>query len=217
VRRPSMTSFAAGAVAALVLGSGTAVAATGGKFILGHGNSAGAVSTLTNSRGPALSLKSKAGTPSLVVGSRTKVANLNADTVDGVDSTKLARTAGQSGHVVAAGVSVDTDEDGVNDAVVAAATCPAGSRLTGGGISDYTDTGYQIENAPDTGSNDTWLTVVGIDGTNETNPELYASAVCYNPAGAFRSPAAARRTVAPLSHLSPAQVRKIGVRAAATR
>ena len=60
--------------------SGTAVAATGGSFLLGRKNSAGVTTTLTNSgKGAALSLKShKAKTPALRVNTKALVPNLNA-------------------------------------------------------------------------------------------------------------------------------------------
>jgi hypothetical protein len=71
--------------------SGTAVAATGGTFILGQANTAENVSTLTNSAGPALSLRSPSGSPPLQVNRTVKVDRLNADLLDGIDSTAFAR------------------------------------------------------------------------------------------------------------------------------
>ena len=69
----------------------TAYAATGGKFRLGFVNKAGRPSTLVNTgSGPALNLRSSASSPSLTVTSSKKVANLNADTVDGIDSSTFA-------------------------------------------------------------------------------------------------------------------------------
>lgn len=63
--------------------SGTAVAATGGTFVLGTRNTADSTSVLTNSAGPALSLESPAGTPPPKINRTTKVTNLNADLLDG--------------------------------------------------------------------------------------------------------------------------------------
>lgn len=71
--------------------SGTAVAATGGTFILGKPNTAGSVSTLTNSAGPALSLRSPSGSAPLQVNRTVKVDRLNGDLLDGIDSTAFAR------------------------------------------------------------------------------------------------------------------------------
>lgn len=71
--------------------SGTAVAATGGSFILGKANSASTVTGLTNSAGTPLNLKAKSGYAPLVVNSTKKVTALNADLLDGLDSTRLQR------------------------------------------------------------------------------------------------------------------------------
>ena len=85
------TAFAAGAVVALVLGTGTAYAANGGHFVLGGNNYESREASLNNSNGTALTLRSKAGTPSLKVNRTTKVPNLNADMVDGLSSGQIAR------------------------------------------------------------------------------------------------------------------------------
>jgi hypothetical protein len=81
-----------GAVTVLVLAANTvAYAATGGKFILGHVNKANKQTTLKRTTsGSALGLvtKSSSNAP-LVTNGRGKVANLNADMVDGLDSTAL--------------------------------------------------------------------------------------------------------------------------------
>jgi hypothetical protein len=71
--------------------SGTAAAATGGTFVLGKANTAETVSTLTNSTGPALSLRAPEGAAPLQVNRTVKVTNLNADLLDGIDSTGLVR------------------------------------------------------------------------------------------------------------------------------
>jgi hypothetical protein len=73
--------------------SGTAVAATGGTFILGQSNSASSVTRLTNSEGVALSLRSPAGTAPLAVNRPVVVTNLNADMVDGRHAADLATRA----------------------------------------------------------------------------------------------------------------------------
>jgi len=78
-------------------GTGTAYAANGGTFRLGQSNSATATTKLTNTKGTALKVVSKAGTPPISVGSNsTKVPYFNADKLDGKDSTqfqpKLAST-----------------------------------------------------------------------------------------------------------------------------
>jgi hypothetical protein len=81
-----------GAVTILVLAANSAVyAATGGKFVLGHKNAASKVSTLKRTtKGAALNLvtRSSSNAP-LSTNGRGKVANLNADRLDGMDSTAL--------------------------------------------------------------------------------------------------------------------------------
>ncbi len=214
MKRSTLTSFAAGAVVALVLGGGTAVAATGGTFILGHSNSASATTTLTDTRGTALSLKSKAGTPALKVGNTVKVPSLNADLLDGLSSGSFARTTGKTGSFDVQGDLVDFDDpaDGVNDGIVATATCPAGTQMTGGGVADLTDTGQIVESAPSFDVPESWEIVVAIDAQNETSNRAFASVVCYNPTGPIAGSygfAPQQRTADPLSQLSPAHVAQL--------
>jgi hypothetical protein len=155
------TTFAMGAVTALVLGSGTAYAATGGNFILGRSNSAGATTVLTNGNGSALSLNSRAGTPSLKVNRTTKVTNLNADQLDGLNSSSFARASGKVGTISGTGQYFDFNEDGTEDVVGAYAICPAGTKLVGGGGEDDTPGGalWLTESVASTesGPHDTWL------------------------------------------------------------
>jgi hypothetical protein len=68
-----------------------ASAATGGKFILGQLNKANKTTTLKRTTGgPALQLATTSSTASpLVVNGRGRVANLNADLLDGLDSSQL--------------------------------------------------------------------------------------------------------------------------------
>jgi hypothetical protein len=204
-------SFGMGAVMALVIGSGTAYAATGGKFILGKSNSAGAQSTLTNSRGTALALNSKAGTPSLKVNRTTKVPNLNADLLDGLDQSRFALAAGSVKAYDVDGALYDLDQNGQYDAIIAGATCPAGTRRTGGGASDFTDTGFTVINAPDAGNS--WFVGVAItEGTVEDPTNVVASIVCYSPrgvpAGGYRV-TTADLSVAPSAELKAKMANKL--------
>ena len=79
---------------------GTTYAATGGNFILGQSNSADATTDLsspfvgkvlrltqTGTSGTALGLRVPSGRPPFTVNSATQVANLNADMLDGKDSS----------------------------------------------------------------------------------------------------------------------------------
>lgn len=176
----SSKSFAAGAVVALVLGSGTAVAATGGKFILGQANSAGKPSTLSNPNGTALVLNSKSGTPSLKVNRATKVPNLNADKLDGLDGSAMALRKGRTGFLWSFDdpMPVDYDGDMVEDERMAAAFCPAGTIATGGG--PYAPNGAPVMDS--FGGQDFWV-VVTSDST-VTGATFGANVTCYNPRGA---------------------------------
>ncbi|MGH3086947.1 MAG: hypothetical protein ACRDSJ_06460 [Rubrobacteraceae bacterium] len=108
------------AITAMVGATSVAVAAKGKPFILGKNNAARAVSTLVNQGpGPALKLLVKPGQPPLSVNSDVKVANLNADKVDGLDANGLTRVAfnqrggnvvvGQNGTMASDEITAPTD------------------------------------------------------------------------------------------------------------
>lgn len=78
--------------------SGTAVAATGGNFILGKANTATSVSSLTNTKGTALSLSSTATTPPLKVSNAVQVPNLNASELDGQTSSAFLPATGTAAN-----------------------------------------------------------------------------------------------------------------------
>ena len=93
-------------IALLVALSGTAIAATGGSFILGQANTASSQSSLTaNQSGTALQitntstdpaatalgLKVAKTNPPFTTNSKVKVANLNADSIDGLNASQLQR------------------------------------------------------------------------------------------------------------------------------
>jgi hypothetical protein len=81
-----------GAVTILVLAANSAVyAATGGKFILGQTNKAGKQTVLKRTKaGPALGLTTKSSaTAPFTTNGTGRVANLNADKVDGFDSSSM--------------------------------------------------------------------------------------------------------------------------------
>lgn len=215
MRSSKATFFAAGAITALVLGSGTAVAATGGKFILGRSNSASTTTTLTNGAGSALTLKSKAGTPALRVGNSIKVPYLNADTVDGVDSSAFARTAGKTGSFDYVGESIDADGNGSIDTIVAFADCPPGTQLTGGGMGNYTRSGVTLESAPFTDP-ESYIVVVGVDESVTEDPaDVYASATCYSPTGPIAGAYGLARTAPsdPVSRLSAKTLERLAASA----
>lgn len=76
-------------VALFVAMGGSAYAATGGTFILGHSNYAHETTSLKNTgTGPALRLSPEKGTtPPFAVSNGTKITNLNADKVDGLHAS----------------------------------------------------------------------------------------------------------------------------------
>ena len=77
--------------AAVIVGGANlaAYAANGGVLVLGQKSSATKTTTLKNSKGTALSLKSKKGTAPLKVSNSEKVEKLNADQLDGFDGASL--------------------------------------------------------------------------------------------------------------------------------
>jgi hypothetical protein len=86
MHRPSPATVIS--VIALVFAmSGTAVAATGGDFILGKANTASAVSSLTNTKGTALSLSAKSTSPPLTVSNSVQVPKLNASELGGTPAS----------------------------------------------------------------------------------------------------------------------------------
>jgi hypothetical protein len=206
----SGTSFVAGAVVALIVGSGTAYAATGHGLILGKSNTASSTTTLSNARGTALALNSKAGTAPLRVNRNTKVSNLNADLLDGRDSTSFALTAGQTNTISRAGVLADVDEDGTPDGVIAVATCPAGTHLTGGGGDDVSDDGTLFINSPL--DRTSWVVASTTSTLTDVNARsITAYAVCYNPRGGVAG--GSFRTTTPaatLAHAKALAARKLG-------
>jgi hypothetical protein len=226
VRSTKLSYFAAGAVTAVLLGGGTAVAATGGTFILGRSNAASTTTTLTNSAGTPLALNAKTGTAPLRVNTTVKVPNLNADTVDGLHSTSFARAGGKTGSIVAAGEAFSSSgaADGPLDIIAAFADCPKGTQLTGGGVANWTATGFTVVSAPSTDPAfaESWEVLVSVDPAAGEDPaDVTATATCYNPTGAvagssgLAAKSAAPRTVSAQSRLSPAVLHRLAVRAAA--
>jgi hypothetical protein len=127
-------------VALFIALSGTAYAATGGTFILGKANAAGAVSSLTNTAGTALRLSSKAGTPPLSVTSTVQVPNLNASLLGGNPASSFVQGGGRVSSAVSTlnnqstGFIVGTYPD---EAFYLDASCDPGGLGTGAEILLY--------------------------------------------------------------------------------
>jgi hypothetical protein len=176
------TSLALVAIGAIVAGTGTAAAATGGTFLLGRDNTAGTTTILRNS-GTAANLTlpaARVGQPPLAVNSWSgKVNNLNTDKLDGFDSTAFALAGGRVGSIESFGQPLDVDADGTHDVYVAQANCPAGSKVTGGGHETWTVAGAVVSRADGNG----WV-VVTIPDADTVSDDIVAVAQCYNPRGA---------------------------------
>jgi hypothetical protein len=126
------TAFLVGlaVILALVLGAASvALGANGDYFKVGKSNLASAVSTLTKSgAGPALRLNVDSGPP-LAVNSNGKVANLNADKLDGLDSSAL-RTRCPAGTQSLGGGCIENTVRGTDRLSDASSTCAGlGRRL----------------------------------------------------------------------------------------
>ena len=91
-------TFVAGVVVTLVVGGGTAVASGGASLVLGNGNASKATTAISNSKGTPLSLTAKKGYPPLKVNSNVKVKHLDADLLDGKDSSAFLGSAGTAAN-----------------------------------------------------------------------------------------------------------------------
>jgi hypothetical protein len=103
-RRPAPGTIMGGLALFITLG-GVGYAATGGNFLLGNANTAGNTSALSSgvTTGPTLSavntggksaarFTANAGIAPFSVSNTTKIGNLNADLLDGLDSTSFLRS-----------------------------------------------------------------------------------------------------------------------------
>lgn len=113
--------------------TGTAAAATGGTFTLGRANTATRTTTLTDKATVPLSVVGSTGRAPLKVNSRVKVANLDADLVDGLDSTALQRRVGGGcaigSFITAIASSGAVACDSPPTPPSAAASCPDGQAI----------------------------------------------------------------------------------------
>ena len=141
-KRTILTVSAVIAVGVIVVPT-AANAANGGSWLLGRSNYESATTTVSNSAGTPLSLVAKTGYAPLKVNSATKVTNLNADKIDGLDSTSFLRSTGK-----AADANLLDGKDSTAFALRAGRTatvsdpdpsdpwgpvCPTGTVSTGGG------------------------------------------------------------------------------------
>lgn len=170
-------------IGVVVFTGGAAYGATGGNFILGRYNAASTQTLLTNSgAGPVLALSTKSGQPPLAVSAHAgKATNLNADKLDGMDSSQFARksdiqqpTSTSFSRVRAESRFVDIDNDGALDPVLMAyAACPSGTQVSGGGVEVYTDYGLVLSVPQENG----WVTAT-LAAAGEDETDLVSVAMC---------------------------------------
>jgi hypothetical protein len=146
VGRTASTVFGLALVLALIFGAATvALGATGGNFILGKDNSAGATTRLTSAvAGPVLNLVNRgtssaatalnlsvpAGRAPLTVNSSAgKATNLNVDKLDGKDSSEIGLHGLQRVYATSASNSDSPKRVTVN--------CPSGKVIVGTGADLY--------------------------------------------------------------------------------
>jgi hypothetical protein len=192
-------ALVAGALVAVALTPGSAVAASAKSVLLGRSNTATTTTSLSNTKGTPLALSAGKGQAPLKVNSSRTVTNLSADRLDGLSSGSFARSTGRTGVVVAA-------------AVDRAARCPDGTVLTGGGglalgsLSlaysgpDLTD---KLEFVPSS-----WIAIDPAGGA-------LSWAVCYSPSGAAIKGAASTATLKKLLGGQAAQVQRLKAQRAA--
>jgi hypothetical protein len=192
--------FIGGVVTALVLSGGVAVAANGNPLLIGRDNN-GTKTTELASKGSALKLRSTNGKAPLAVSNSKKVLKLNADKLDGRSSESFASANARTGWVSSSGVFLDVNGDGTLDTIAAAATCPAGSRLTGGGLDNFSS-GIEVIDAPTNDGTPTWLVASTADPALDVATDVTAFAVCWNPTG----PVAGANSLGFRSTTSPSEV-----------
>jgi hypothetical protein len=154
-KRPSAAMVVACLALFIALGS-AGYAANGGNFILGQANSATSATALTSnnpgrtlkltqqssaSGATALGLNVPAGKPPFTVNSGTKVTNLNADKLDGIDSASfLQKGMAQSMNVTSAGGVVDVTNTGTTNGVQG----KSGAAGTSGVYGEHSGAGFGI-------------------------------------------------------------------------
>jgi hypothetical protein len=225
LRRIRPLGFVVGFVAAIVLTGGgvAAYAANGGSLLIGRSNTGTAVTTLTNSAGTPMSLRAKTGYPPFAVNSSKTVTNLNADWIDGINGVNLVQRTGPysatTGNIFGTSDWAPLDPsadppgppDEASNLIISVATCPTGTKLTGGGVDNFTATGFTLVDSPDANS---WVVYVQVEDVPvhqaEDIPEnVTAYAVCYNPRGLVAGGQPNARAAKPAITLSPAMKDKL--------
>jgi hypothetical protein len=178
-------AFVGGILCAVVVGTGTAVAATRAGLIGGTGNAEKTTTVLTDSKGTPLSLVAKKGTPALKVSNTVKVKNLDSDLLDGKDSGAFLPTTGTakdsaklggqppSAFLPSTGTAADSAKLGGQPPsafLPATGTASDSSKLGGLNPSSYATTVYGAETA---GSDDIKVKTSGTLDTFSMPPGTY--------------------------------------------
>jgi hypothetical protein len=153
MRRPS-PAIVISLIALIFAMSGTAVAATGGAFLLGKSNTARSVTGLANSRGPALSLSSAANKPPLTVSNSVRVPKLNASYLDNTPASGFINGIGRAGSGVVT----------VTGTVTVNLVQGNGSLLTG--QCDNGSTGADLYLNLEAGASAIWWSFNGVSGSS---------------------------------------------------
>jgi hypothetical protein len=153
----------------IALGGTGAYAATGGNLILGKANTASSVTKLTStSAGGALALSAPAGVaPLSVSGNTTKIPSLNADLLDGLDSTQLKTT------VTVTPVQAQFSSQAQTGFLSGNAVCPTGATAVGGGFyltnaSQTVDT-VMVSQPYSVGGVNGWSVTVGLGSSGQAH------------------------------------------------
>ena len=141
VGRATALILGAAVMIAVLLGSASVVLGADGDFFkVGNINVADSISRLIKSgRGPALDLQVDSG-PALRVNTAAKVANLNSDRLDGLDSTAFLEDT-----ITVVGSRPSVAPGAAPELTVA---CPAGYTAVGGGLSGNVDELDTVRSVP---------------------------------------------------------------------
>ena len=160
--RGKMTVIAV-VIAIVLVATPAALAANGKPFLLGKRNVASAVSILIKKGpGPALNLRSQPGQPPLSVNSAVKVNNLNADQLDGNDSSAFVADA-----VYKRESALDAGTALGDGTFVKAQACDPGDVLLSGGPANINSTSTLLETFPTPGSTTSWSARINKNGQTD--------------------------------------------------
>jgi hypothetical protein len=179
-------SMAVALLALFIALGGTTYAATGGNFILGQANTATTQTSLSsnNTGAPTLNLVNTAGRPAarfqanggqavFTVSNSIKIPNLNADAVDGLDSSNLVQAIGggvvrRHSDVLQPGIGQSVGLDGGLSIQYNCPTTPTNS----GTVLISNNSGETIRLFKDFGATNPAVAVVaqGASSTQATNP-----------------------------------------------